>query len=162
MRREQIVERKKLFRSDGLLLVIAVGALAAIMLIIGYLERTLHMVTWPIQAVVFLGLLVLIYFLITRQFTSFIYALEDDTFCVIRCVGRKQRMTERVERKEILFIAPYREARDRGEKGREYALCARSKREGVVVAHRRNGKVEWLIISPDQEMLSALEGAVDE
>lgn len=158
MQLEQTAARKKLIRSDGLLFALVIVSILLISLTLGYMERVLHRNTQFLQFVAYFVLGAACYAIVHWQITSFRYVLADRAFIVYRRTGRRENMAERVKLSDILFIAPYADAS--GEKGREFALCAGAKRAGIVLAHRQNDRVQWLIVSIDEAMQAALKQAM--
>lgn len=157
MQQEQTVHRKKLIQSDRLLFFLVITLLVAASLLLGYLEYALEVFTPPLQIFFFLVLIVLCYFIITRQMTAFHYVLTENTFAVFRLVGKSEKLVERVFLHEIVFVAPYASAK--GEKGREFALCVTKKQEAIVIAHRVNDRRQWLIVNIDAQMQAAIKRA---
>lgn len=158
MAKEQIVYRKKLFRSDGMMFVCIMLGILAYSLLSNYIVQVLQIQMRLLQAAVFLGIAVLCYFIVTRQMTGFRYVLKEGVFQVYRIVGKRQTLTERVELKDVEFLCPYYKAP--GRRGREHALCAGEKQAAYVLAHTQKGKPQWLLFSPNEEMLTALNGSI--
>lgn len=154
MRLEQIVQHKKLIQSDRLTLVLVVTGLAVCSLMMAYMEQTLHLRTQVQQFVLFFALLYMGYLIINRQLTSFRYVLIPTAFSVYRRVGRREQLVEHVPLRDVEFLSPYAHAP--GKHGREYAVCTGKRQQAIVLAHTQKSKLQWLLISPNEEILRAL------
>lgn len=154
MLREQYVYRKKLVRSDGLLLLLVLLVVFSFTLFLGFLEQRVSYMSRPLQFLLFFTLLAMAYVIVTRQLTSFRYVLAEEAFSVYRCMGKQQRLVEHVKIPDIRFIAPYLQMA--GERGREHALCGGRKQEAWVVAYEKNSRSQWVLVSLNDSMLAAL------
>lgn len=154
MHLEQIVRHKKLFKSDWVMLLLVLAGLTLCCLLLAYMGQSLHMRTQVQQFVLFFALLATSYLIVSRQLTSFRYTLSTTEFTVYRRIGRQERLAERVPLLYVEFLSPYPCAP--GKRGREHAVCIGKKQQSIVLAHRQKGKLQWLLISPNEDILYAL------
>ncbi|MDL2217038.1 hypothetical protein LJC27_00090 [Christensenellaceae bacterium OttesenSCG-928-M15] len=155
MQHEQVVHKKRIFRSDGVLFVVVMVVILSVMLLLGYLGYNRQIISRPVQMGVFALMLAGCYFIITRHLTSYRYVLTDSFLTVYKSVGRKEKQAERVRLTDIRFVFFYKDAKE--ERGLEHGLFTGKKKEAVVVSHMLKGRRQWLIISPDETMRNALQ-----
>lgn len=154
MQLEQIVRHKKLFKSDWVMLLLVLAGLTLCSLLLSYMGQSLQMRTQVQQFVLFFALLAISYLIVSRQLTSFRYTLTATEFTVYRRIGSKERLAERVPLSYVEFLSPYPYAP--GKRGREHAACIGKKQQSFVLAHSQKGRLQWLLISPNEDILYKL------
>lgn len=158
MELEYIAQRKKPFRSDFIMLLLVLAGLVIASMLLAYMERVLEMKTQVLQFVLFGALILLCYFILHKQMLSYRYVLKPDAFLVYRRIGRKESLVEQAELREAMFVSPYTLAP--GQRGRENALCTGKRQQSYVLAHMQKGKLQWLLFSPNEMLLQALQANI--
>lgn len=158
MELEYIAQRKKPFRSDFIMLLLVLAGLVIASMLLAYMEQALQMKTQVLQFVLFGALILLCYFILHKQMLSYRYVLKPGVFLVYRRIGRKESMVEQVDLAQAQFLSPYISAP--GQRGRENALCTGKRQQSYVLAHMQQGKLQWLLFSPNDALLRGLQSNI--
>lgn len=158
---QETVAPHKRIKSDGVIFVLALLAAVILAYVSGFLAFLLPRFGLIIRFAVYVLLTAGVYWIIRRRMTGYRYVAGDNAFAVYRVVGRKEKPepTERVRWEDALFLRPYGEIAG-GEKGREFLLSAKKKKDSMVLAHRQGGRLNHLIISPGEAMTAAIAARI--